>query len=260
MEWKDNQLEHILYDIWLTKIKGLGPIKQRSLLKKYRTAQDVFYAKEAELSAIRELTGEDIKQILGSRELDAAKEILEKCMHNEIKVVTLEDSQYPYLAREIPDMPILLYCKGILRENICGNTIVGSRRCSKEGKEKTAALSKKLVQEGKTIISGMAKGIDSYAHTACIRNGGYTIAVLGNGLDICYPKEHNLLMKRIEENGLLVSEYEPGVPPSKYRFPRRNRIMAAMADEIYVTEAGRGSGALITADFGRKYGRKVHIL
>lgn len=120
-------------------------------------------------------------------------------------------------------------------------------------------LAETLSDQEITIVSGMAKGIDSYAHTACLKNGGYTIAVLGNGLDICYPSEHKKLMEQIERNGLLISEYEPGIRPQKINFPRRNRIIAAFSDEIIVIEAKKGSGALITAQCGEKYHRRVKI-
>lgn len=249
----------IIYDIWLSKIKGIGPVKQRKLLKTFQSAKNVYYAKEFELLQIKGITKVDIKEILGHHQLDYAKNILEKCQRLNITVVSMQEEYYPILARDLFDMPILLYCKGILRSDLSGVAIVGSRRCSREGKEKTIAMAEQFAKEGRSVISGMAKGIDSYAHTACIRSGGYTIAVLGNGLDICYPKEHDLLMKRIEENGILISEYEPGVPPCNYHFPRRNRILAALADEIYIPEAGGGSGAFITADYGRKYGRKIYV-
>ena len=90
--------------------------------------------------------------------------------------------------------------------------------------------------------------------------GGYTVAILGNGLDICYPSEHNKLMKCIEEKGLLISEYQPGIQPDKYRFPRRNRLIGSWSDKLFVIEAGRGSGALITAEYSRKYGREVEMM
>ncbi|MDY3714362.1 MAG: DNA-processing protein DprA, partial [Blautia sp.] len=108
--------------------------------------------------------------------------------------------------------------------------------------------------------SGMAKGIDSYAHTACLKSGGYTVAVLGNGLDICYPCEHRKLMEQIAEKGLLISEYPPGIRPAKYRFPCRNRLISAWSDKMIVVAPGKGSGALITAEYEKKYGRKVEVI
>lgn len=110
------------------------------------------------------------------------------------------------------------------------------------------------------MISGMAKGVDSYAHTACLKAGGYTVAVLANGLDICYPNEHQKLKECIENEGLIISEYSPGVRPTKYAFPRRNRLISAWSDELVVVAAGKGSGALITAEYSRQYGRKVRFI
>ena len=101
--------------------------------------------------------------------------------------------------------------------------IVGARRCTQEEKLKVKEITEQYVSDHTAIISGMAKGIDSYGHTACLKTGGYTIAVLGNGLDICYPCEHMRLMEKIAENGLLISEYPPGTQSAKYRFPQRNR-------------------------------------
>lgn len=138
--------------------------------------------------------------------------------------------------------------------------IVGARRCTQEAKQKAIKAAEECVKRENAIISGMAKGIDSYAHTACLRSGGYTVAILGNGLDICYPSEHIKLMESILENGLLISEYPPGKAPTKYNFPQRNRLISAWSDQLIVIEPGKGSGALITADFEKKYGRKVMIL
>ena len=103
----------------------------------------------------------------------------------------------------------------------------------------------------------MAKGVDSYAHTVAINNDGYTVAIVGNGLDICYPSKHDKLMQKIQNKGLLLSEYPPGTIPARYRFPQRNCLISAWSDEIVVIGAGKGSGAFITADYGDKYEHKV---
>ncbi len=138
-------------------------------------------------------------------------------------------------------------------------SIVGARRCSREARHAAIECAKEYATRDVTVISGMAKGVDSYAHTACIKSGGYTIAILANGLDICYPKEHDTLMEKIIETGVVLSEYPPGVQPSQYRFPRRNRLICAWSDEVVVIGAGHGSGALITAEYAKKYGRRVYI-
>ncbi|MDY5845183.1 MAG: DNA-processing protein DprA, partial [Bariatricus sp.] len=155
---------------------------------------------------------------------------------------------------------IVLYYKGHFRNIKDPVAIVGARRCMQQDKFQAVELAEQYARNGETVISGMAKGIDSYAHTACLKANGYTIAIVGNGLDICYPSEHKKLMDCIIEKGMLLSEYPPGIRPSKYTFPRRNRLISAWADHIIVIAPGRGSGALITAEYGRKYGRKVEIV
>ena len=152
--------------------------------------------------------------------------------------------------------------KGITQKSALHQTvgIVGARRCTQEAKQQVIDLTQKLVSANVTIVSGMAKGIDAYAHTVCLKSGGSTVAVLGNGLDICYPREHNKLMECIINNGLVVSEYPPGTPPTRYHFPKRNRLISAWSDQLYVIAPGKGSGALITAEYAQRYGRKVFVL
>ena len=174
--------------------------------------------------------------------------------------MTLKDDTYPIYAKEIYDMPILLYYKGNPKKDSIGAAVVGSRRCSREGRMKAIELGIEFANKSIPVISGMAKGIDSYAHTACLKAGGYTVAVLGCGLDICYPGEHKLLMQKIEEQGLLLSEYPPGTPADANHFPKRNRIIAAWSKSIYIPEAGCKSGALITKEYGDKYGRKIAMI
>ena len=135
--------------------------------------------------------------------------------------------------------------------------IVGARRCTQETKRAVAELAVAYTEKQTAVISGMAKGVDSYAHTACLKAKGYTVAVLANGLDICYPSEHEKLKECIENKGLVISEYPPGIRPTKYTFPKRNRLISAWSDELIVVAAGKKSGALITADYSKKYGRKI---
>ena len=158
-------------------------------------------------------------------------------------------------------MPVVLYAKGELRVNDFDDTlgIIGSRRCTLEGKEITIETATKAVNNNTAIISGMAKGIDSYAQTAVIKSKGYTIAVLGNGANICYPKEHERLYEKIAESGCILSEYPPGTGPRRYMFPRRNRLIAALSDRLVVIDAGRNSGTESTVKYSMKYGREVIV-
>jgi len=134
---------------------------------------------------------------------------------------------------------------------------VGTRRCTNYGKEVVKEAVEYLANEKIPVISGMAKGIDGYAHTACLKVGGYTLAFFGNGVDICYPKEHSELMEGIIENGAVISQFPPGTKPRPEYFPRRNALMSAWSEKLLVVEAGENSGALITAQYTKELGRKV---
>ena len=153
--------------------------------------------------------------------------------------------------------PVLLYAcgKNFELDNTVG--IVGARRCTQDTKRLTFEVTHDFVIRNHVIISGMAKGVDAYAHTTCIKAGGYTIAVLGNGLDICYPNEHKALMDSIRHTGLLLSEYPPGCCPAPYRFPQRNRLISALSDRLVVLSAGERSGALITAKWANRLNKEV---
>lgn len=230
---------------------------QRALLSHFKDPQYIYFASKEELAEVKGIGCARAEYILNSRSLEKATGILKQCERTRIQIMTLQDIIYPEYAKEIWEMPILLYYKGKPRADSIGTAVVGSRRCTKEGKERTIELTYGLTKQCIPVISGMAKGIDSYAHTVCLKAGGYTVAVLGSGLDICYPSEHKFLMQRIEEQGLLLSEYPPGTPPHSCHFPKRNRIIAAWSREIYIPEAGSKSGAWITAAYGKKYGRRV---
>ena len=156
-------------------------------------------------------------------------------------------------------MPVLLYVMGQLNTNSYHTSvgIVGARRCSQQGKENAIFVAKEAVQKQGAVISGMAKGVEAYAHTAAIRNNGYTIAVLGCGADICYLAEHEKLYENIQMNGCILSEYPPGIKLHRYTFPLRNRLIAALSDIVYFVDTGRNSGTTTTKEYCRKHKRKI---
>lgn len=249
--------DRLIYLLWLSSVPSIGPKTQRSLLVTFGDPENIYAASLSELAGAVGIGETRAEAIVGARRLDRAERILEDCHRQGIEVAVLSSNRYPVQMRECDDMPVLLYLKGDHREELGGVGVVGARRCTQEDKQFAAELSRGYALSGTTVISGMAKGIDSYAHTACINAGGRTIAVLGCGLDVCYPSEHDLLMERIGEIGVLVSEYPPGTPPYRYHFPRRNRIIACLSEELHVIGAQRNSGAHITARYARKYGREV---
>jgi DNA processing protein len=180
-----------------------------------------------------------------------------------IKSVNIKHNLYPEILKKIPNPPKILYFRGKLLKNETCFAIVGTRRCSDYGKEVAFSFARHLARAELTIVSGMARGIDTFAHKGALEVGARTIAVLGTGLDekSIYPQENLKLAKKILENGgCLISEYPPETPGSQFTFPRRNRIISGMSLGVLVVEAKLKSGALITADWARKQKRKVFAI
>lgn len=245
------------YWIWLTNLPYIGSVTSKKLIEIFEIPENLYNTSEAELKKIKGLTLRQRNSILTNRELETAKRITERCEKCQISLISINDSQYPEKAKQCIDAPVLLYYQGRIERKKQSIGIVGARRCTQEVKNFVAELTESYAKKEVAIVSGMAKGVDSYAHTACLKAEGYTIAVLANGLDICYPSEHKKLKECIEKEGLVISEYPPGTHPTRYAFPKRNRLISAWSDELAVIAAGKGSGALITANCSKKYGRKV---
>jgi DNA processing protein len=170
------------------------------------------------------------------------------------------DSRFPVRLRAIFDPPPALYLRGADDVEILGRravAVVGARSCSSYGAQVARMLGRELAAAGLVVVSGLARGIDGEAHRGTLEAGGLTVAVLGCGIDRDYPASNAQLSRRIEENGLVVSEYAAGVEPAPWRFPARNRIIAGLAQATVVVEARERSGALITADFALEEGREV---
>ena len=247
------------YWIWLRLIKGLGPILEKRLLSYFGSPKLIYNAEKIDLRNVDGIGDVLANTIIFSRSLDKANYILEECYKKDIKLLTYNDPLYPAIAKESLDVPTLLYYRGDIIENIEGVAIVGSRKCSSYGKEIALSAASILAQNNIPVISGMAKGIDSYAHISCLKSGGYTIAFLGNGVDICYPAEHGDLMDGIIENGAVISEYLPGTRPRAEYFPKRNRLISSWSKKILVVEAAERSGALITAEIAKKQGKDIYV-
>lgn len=173
------------------------------------------------------------------------------------RLITIYDDDYPPLLKEIPDAPIVLYAKGPLKVSSETISICGSRKASIEGINLATKIGESLSFSGITVVSGLAVGIDAASHRGALMGPGKTVAVLGSGIDVCYPSENRYLYDRISEEGLIISEYPPRERPLKFHFPERNRIIAGISRAVLVVEASRKSGALITARFGMEYGREV---
>ena len=243
--------------IWLTLINGLGSITQKKLLNFFITPEDIFHAYNSNLECTPKLPMNILMQIKDKSYLEKAKQIEEQVHKKDIKLLTIQSPGYPSIVKSVRDFPIILYYRSKLSLQPGGVGIVGSRRCTSYGKEITLDVGDFLAKENIPVVSGMAKGIDGYAHTACIKSGGYTTAFLANGVDICYPSEQNILMDTIIENGAVISEYPPGVRPNPKYFPRRNYLISAWIDKLLVVEAAERSGAIITANMAKSLGKEV---
>lgn len=179
----------------------------------------------------------------------------------EIKTVKRDEVNYPIMLKYIDNPPKTLYYRGdISIANERAIAIVGARKATAYGKWAAYGLASKLSDYGIVVVSGMAYGIDAYAHKGAIENHGKTIAVLGCGVDICYPSSNKRLMESIFACGLIISEYEPGTTPLPYRFPMRNRIISGLCFGTIIVEAGLNSGSLITAECAAEQGRNIYAV
>ena len=248
------------YYIWLVELKNLGPVNQRKLLKKFKNPESIYNATEEELVNIKGIGEKRANNIFENKSLIKANKIIEEVKKNKIKILTINDELYDERLKEIDKMPIVLYYKGNIKKNDKRIGIVGSRRCTTYAKDITKNISKYLAINDITIVSGMAKGIDSYAHSACLNANGYTIAILGSGVDICYPKEHIKLYRKIIGNGAVISEYPPGTKAYPQNFAKRDFLISCFSDKLFVAQASKKSGSLITANYMMKLNKEVYAL
>ena len=184
---------------------------------------------------------------------------VERLRKEQVRIVSYWDDDYPSPLRHIHDPPALLYLRGRF-EQLDGLAVVGSRKCSETGARFTREVCTEIARHDIAIVSGLARGIDSSAHEGALDGDGYTIAVLGCGIDFIYPPENGRLFQRICETGAIISEYPPGTRPLAGHFPGRNRIISGLARGVLIVEAATGSGSLITADFALEQGREVFAI
>lgn len=204
---------------------------------------------------------EQTDEMLKNANMSYIEKFENKLIEDKIRLVSFEDENYPKNLLNIEDAPYFLFCKGDLGLlNTKSIAIIGTRTPTGYGKIVTEKFAKELAQNGVTIISGLAYGIDSISHRAALEVGGKTIAVLGGGFDKIYPSEHTDLAREIAEKGLLVSEYSPKVLPTRFTFPHRNRIVAGLSDGVLITEAGEKSGTIITKDYALDNGITVYAV
>ena len=281
-----NNIEEKRYWIWLSLIPNLGVKRKQILLEKYKDVKNIYNASKEELLKTNGIGEKLVEAILNLKIRKSVNKHLKYLQENDIDVISITDKEYPKILKKIYDPPISLYIRGnkeILNEKSIA--IVGCRDATTYGKKAAKYFAYNLAKEGFNIVSGLARGIDSYSHIGCIvadreerdkirnitnvtnsninvkSNIGKTIAVLGNGLDTIYPTENKYLAQEIiKKGGAIISEYPLGTKPEKMNFPARNRIVSGLAKGLIVVEAKEKSGTLITVDFALEQGKDVYVV
>jgi DNA processing protein len=245
------------YWVGFNRVRGIGPLRLRALLDAYGSIERAWHASPEQLKSAG-LDSRSIKNLLKTRSSIDLERELKRVEAVGAQILTWESPNYPRLLLETSAPPPVLYVKGELTEDDAwAVAVVGTRRASTYGREVTRRLAGALARNGITIVSGLARGIDGVAHRAALEAGGRTVAVFGCGIDQIYPPEHRKLAHQIAAHGALFSDYPVGTPPEGRNFPPRNRIISGLSLGVLVTNAGKSSGALITADFGAEQGRDV---
>ena len=251
------ELEQLKYWLAFNKVRGIGRVRFKLLENHFDSMEAAWSASESELRAAG-LDRRTIRSVADGRQKfdpDAEAELLLK---SGVRAFTWHDDDYPAQLKEIYDLPPLIYVKGNLTpDDERSVAVVGTRNPSHYGRRVAEQLVYDIASAGVTIVSGLARGVDGIAHRIALDAGQRTIAVLGSGVDIIYPREHTSLSERIAENGALISELTLGTRPDARNFPRRNRIMSGMTLGTLVIEAGARSGALITARQALEENREV---
>ena len=249
-------MDSLIYWVWLGNLPGIFSNKITALMEHFESIEEIY--KAADYKNIPGISRGDAL-ILGSKDLSHAKEIIEKIKKLGAYILTYDDIDYPDELRKIDSPPYVLYLKGekLSWDRLFAIGVVGTRRCTAYGAKAADNLCFDLAARGITIVSGMARGIDSAAARAALRAGGKTIAVLGSGIDVIYPPENRELMEEIEKSGTVMTEYPPGSQPMAHHFPERNRIISGLSKGVLVIEAPLKSGALITANYALEAGRDL---
>ncbi len=249
------------YWFWFTNINKIGIVKMNVLLRYFNSPERVYKLKEKDFECITYLNKSEIDSIIKSKNEDTIKSEYDKLIKTGARFIHVENKEFPNKLKQLSDGPKAIYVRGNLpKEETISIAIVGVRECSHYGRELSRYFARELASNGVQIISGLARGIDSYAHLGALETKSKTFGILGCGINICYPKENiNLYMETIKHGGI-ISEYGMNVQPLSGNFPMRNRIISGLSNGILVIEAKEKSGALITVDFGLDQGKEIYAI
>ncbi|HAF62061.1 MAG TPA: DNA-protecting protein DprA [Anaerolineaceae bacterium] len=250
-------MEEKKYWVGFNHVKGIGAVRFQRLQHYFRNLEDAWNATAGELlhAGIGEKAAENLHRFKHEHDLD---KIYESILQQEIQIITTGEESYPARLLQIANPPPVLYVRGkISEQDQQAIAVVGTRKVTSYGKSVVRDLGGIFAHNNVTIVSGLARGVDSEAHRAILKAGGRTLAVMGSGVDVIYPPENAQLAQEIIENGAIISDYAPGTQPEGVNFPPRNRIIAGLSLATVVIEAGERSGALITASFTADQGKDV---
>ena len=260
MHKKEKIVDNINLWLWLES-KNLNKKTKYILYEEFGSIENIYEAKREDYENCNVSMSSKYIDELCDKNID-----IEQTLNNinkfNVKVVAIDQIEYPNMLKNIEYPPVVLYCRGNfvnLNEKVCVS-VVGSRKMSVYGKNVAYSISKQLSQRGIVVVSGMAYGIDTMAHIGALDGEGITVAVLGCGVDIAYPKTNRVLMERILKTGMVISELPVGFAPMAYNFPERNKIVAALSVGTLVVEADIKSGSLITANLAKEYNRDIYAI
>lgn len=249
--------DDILEWITLQLIPGLGDVGRKILMNRFGSPENIFQAKLGDLVGLQEIREEVAKRIINRETTESPKSILMKVDHVGARILTIKDEEYPSLLREIHDPPLLLYARGRQIPKLPFVAVVGSRNPTDYGNRAAENIAQGLAKRSVGVASGMAAGIDAAAHWGSLEGSGFSLAVLGTGIDVLYPESNAKLHEQLLKKGAVVSEFPPGTPPERWNFPTRNRIISGLSRAVVVVEATMKSGSLITASLALEQGREV---
>ncbi|MBQ3528634.1 MAG: DNA-processing protein DprA [Clostridia bacterium] len=247
------------YWIWLSHMAGQGSKTAVNLVRAYGDAKTVYERSAEDIKADGAVTDKRVLARLAYKDLEEPESIVRWCDENSVSILVPTDKDYPKALLSLQDAPMVLYVAGKLPDfnNTMCCAVVGTRDMSEYGKRVAYDIGSGLADGGACLVSGIALGIDGMAMAGAVEAGGVTVAVLGCGIDIVYPKQHEKLLRRVLEKGAVITEYAPGVSPNGYHFPVRNRIISGLSQAVCVVEGNMKSGSLITARHGIYQGRRL---
>lgn len=242
----------------LTYVRDIGPAAIKRLLAAFKSPDMVFKAKLSEIRDVLNIRESQANNIIEFDSWDRVEKEIQKIKKHNIRIITFDDDEYPESLRQIDAPPMLLYSKGLLNaDDKYSVAIVGSRMMTEYGKRVAEKIASELAGYGLTVVSGMARGIDTVSHKGALNAGGRSIAVLGCGLDRPYPHENIELFRTLSKSGCVLSEFPMEMPPNKENFPRRNRIISGLSLGVIVIEATKESGSLITANYALEQNKEI---